>query len=199
MTQGPIALALLAAGASRRFGVADKLMAPFLGAPLLARPARRLQGREGVCRLAVVAPGEDARADLLTRSGWQVVENPHATSGQGSSVACATQAAKSMGARALLICLADMPMVSDTTLECLIASIDACDGAMCRGPQGLLPPAIFASQVFERLQVLEGDRGARAVFGRLGRTCEIALCAIQARDVDTPEDLAILEKEAVDA
>lgn len=199
MSRAPIAFALLAAGASTRFGAPDKLMAPLGGQPLIARAGRRLQARDGIERLAVVAPQAPARRSWLASAGWQLIENPHAAHGQGTSVARAARAARERGARALLIALADMPFVSDTTLERLIAAIETHEAAMCQGPEGLMPPAIFSAGLFNRLEALGGDRGARTLFDQADSLCRIELAPGEARDIDTPGDLAALEKEAAHA
>lgn len=199
MSKGVIVFALLAAGRSLRFGAGDKLVAPFRGAPLVAQAGARLEGRDGVQRLAIVASGADEPANWLADAGWQLVENPRAAEGQGTSVACAARAARELGARALLVALADMPFVREDTLDRLIAAAATHEAAMCRGPDTLLPPAIFRADLFDRLEALTGDRGARAVFVSLADTCEIPITAREALDIDTPADLAALDKDAAHA
>ena len=199
MSHAPIVFALLAAGASRRFGGADKLMATLGDAPLIARAGGLLAGRPGIVRVAIVPPGPGTRRAWLEAAGWQLQENPDAAAGQGTSVACAARAATGLKARALLIALADMPCVREATLDRLIAAMDDHEAAMCRGPEALQPPAIFGARAFGRLQALSGDRGARGVFDALGQTREIPLAAHEALDIDTPAELAAIEKDAAHA
>lgn len=199
MSKGVIVFALLAAGRSLRFGAGDKLVAPFRADPLIAQAGSRLENRDGVQRLAIVAPGAHAPANWLAGAGWKLVENPRAAEGQGTSVACAARAARDLGARGLLVALGDMPFVREDTLERLIVAADTYQAAMCRGPDTLLPPAIFRASLFDRLEALTGDKGARVVFASLADTCEIPITAREALDIDTPADLAALDKDAAHA
>lgn len=188
------ALVLLAAGRSSRFEQGDKLLATFADRPLIAHSAGLLGGEDVAARIAVVAPGQTKRADVLRTAGWSVVVNDEASTGLASSLAAGVrEAARVPTADAALILLADMPDVPDQHLlhlrEALTPDRSA---AMSELARTLLPPAIFGRSVFERLTALTGDAGARQVFDALDNTATVSLPPNSGGDVDTREDLARL-------
>lgn len=195
------ALVLLAAGASRRFE-GDKLMAPLSGRPLLAHVAGALRGARLGARIAVVPPDRPERAALLAAEGWQVLICPQAAEGQGASLAAAIAAVAELPQiSAALVILGDMPGVSDAHLMALRGALSAEKSAvMSESASGqLLPPAIFAREVFDALMALGGDQGARRLFPGLARRAVVRLAAGAAQDIDTRADLALAEAAAQQA
>jgi CTP:molybdopterin cytidylyltransferase MocA len=115
-----------------------------------------------------------------------VLVNARANEGLGTSAALAAQWAA--GSDALLILLADMPLVSTATLEKLV---DACGPAAVRYP-GDKPgaPACFPADLFAALEALTGDSGAAHVLRGVPSLTLVETSAEELRDVDRPEDLA---------
>jgi CTP:molybdopterin cytidylyltransferase MocA len=185
------AIVLLAAGRSSRFVDGDKLLAPLGGRPLITHSAALLGGERVGCRIAVVGPGHEARAELLRAAGWTVVVNAQAESGLASSLAVGiAQARNSPFIEAALVLLADMPDVPQTHLVALRATLgDGCMAVMSATQETLRPPAIFRREVFDQLMSLSGDAGARKVFDRLSATATVELPEPAAADVDTRADL----------
>ncbi|WP_305095462.1 NTP transferase domain-containing protein [Croceibacterium aestuarii] len=176
-----LAIALLAAGGARRFG-GGKLDADCNGRPLGAWALSVASDLEGA--LAVVV-GSDRPAFA---AGRQLVVNPHADEGLGTSAAAAARWAISIGADALLIMLADMPLVSSRTLRLLA------EGALpsaARWP-GDKPgaPACFPAAMFADLAVLQGEDGASRLLRGRGNVRLVDVDEDELRDVDRPEDLA---------
>lgn len=125
-------------------------------------------------------------------AGFETIVNRCAREGIGTSVAVAASRAISVRSDALLICLADMPLVP---LGHLVALIDA--GRMT-GHNGIAssfdgrsrsPPAFFAKHHLHYLASLSGDNGARELIagGAIVECSEEALV-----DIDTPETLSQL-------
>ncbi len=182
-----IVVALLAAGRSTRFGVADKLLAPLGSRPLLewaAQAGRSLNAE----RYVVITDGPaafDANAP-----GYERLINPSPEQGMASSLRIAAAAAERAGARALLILLADVPFVTAEHLARLVETFrdDQSRPVFSAAPDGAAqPPALFPASMFPLLQTLEGDKGARAL------AVEAALVQTGADillDIDTPDDLA---------
>ena len=91
-----------------------------------------------------------------------------------------------MGARAVIIALADMPLVTAAHIEALAAGFD---GNLIASRVGgrKMPPAIFAASHFAALTALGGDRGAG---GLLADAPSLPLSPDEALDIDFAEDLA---------
>ncbi len=186
------ALVLLAGGASSRFEGGDKLLAPFRGAPLLSHAAGALAGRPVAARIAVTGPGQGLRAGALAGAGWQVVVNPDAADGQGTSLAAGIRhAAAQTGVRRALVLLADMPLVPDDHLSALArAATPGVPAVLSRSAALTGPPAVLDRALFPQLAALTGDRGARDVVAGLDGVATRPLAPDHALDIDCEADLA---------
>jgi molybdenum cofactor cytidylyltransferase len=180
---------LLAAGSGTRFG-SQKLLARLPeGKRIVEASARRLLAQyERV--VAVTGEDDEVRA-CLAEAGCDVVVNPHATEGMGTSLACGVAHARDSAS--WLIALADMPFVRQETLAGIQAAgqidthIVVPQFNQLRGH-----PVRFPAAVAEDLLALKGDRGARALFERrasrllVWETDDSGVLA----DIDTLDDLA---------
>jgi molybdenum cofactor cytidylyltransferase len=177
---------LLAAGASRRFGAADKLLADYHGRPLVAWAADAAMALPfravlGVCRQAGPAAG------LLHDAGLTVHINPAPERGMGSSIAVGVAAARAFDPDAVLVLLGDMPAVTPAHLEAVLAAFDTTADVIVSTAAGRrMPPSLFARRHFPTLLTLDGDTGARALAAE-ARTVEVPAAALG--DIDRPEDL----------
>lgn len=176
---------LLAAGLSRRYGTVGKLVADFRGRPLALHAAETIGALPFARRIAVCRAGDDDLAGLLEEAGFSVVRNPDTARGLASSLAIGVEAAGQP--EALLICLADMPMIDAGHLRTLldrltpggiVASVDGPNGAPT-------PPAAFSREHLPELLRIEGDKGARHLLQIAER---VVAPATTLADFDTPED-----------
>jgi len=179
-----ILIAILGAGRASRFG-ADKLNQPCAGKPLgqWSLEAARTVGSP------VMWIAGDAAPSFVD---CEVALNLHSAQGIGTSVALAARCAAARDASALVILLADMPLVSAALIARLIATGAP---AACRYPQGHAGvPALVPASAFAQLQRLTGDHGAGAVLRDL--PCLTLLDCVPAElfDVDTPQALAKAER-----
>lgn len=187
---------VLAAGASRRYG-APKQLARYRGEILLARSVRlaHVAGAETVC----VVLGY--RADLISRALQDssaplndtiTVWNPRWRDGMGRSLACGIRALDRR-ARAVLVCLADQPMLRAEDLTGLVLVWRENPRAMVassyEGKLGV--PAIFPRWNFGALKSLSGDRGAQDVLASSSNVLGVPMHHA-AVDVDYPQDLSSL-------
>ncbi|MGD9810729.1 MAG: nucleotidyltransferase family protein [Sphingobium sp.] len=182
-----IAVALIAAGRSARFGAEDKLLAPLGGWPLIQWAAAAGLTVETSRHYAITA--EEARLPLPDR--YRTLINPDREEGLAASLRIAARAAQEEGASALMILLADMPFVRPGHLSAMIAAYRSDStrpvfSAPVTGgkPQ---PPVLFPAAFFPDLRDLSGDSGARALAA--GATA-MAVHSDDLFDVDTPDDLA---------
>ena len=183
-----VALVLLAAGASHRFGVADKLAAPFRGRPLAHHAADTLAGMPFAGRFVVVGAGPSPLADR----GFTLIANPAPEAGQSRSIALGVAAARAAGARAVLIALADMPLVTTGHVQRLLMRHEGDRSIVASGDGARrAPPALFGRAHFDALCHLDGDGGMRALLA--GATI-VPVTPGELADVDTPADLAALQR-----
>ena len=181
---------LLAAGSSRRFG-SNKLLAPLAdGTPLAIAAANTLIAAVPES-IAVVLPGDTALAALFAGKGFRIVECADAQWGMGHSLAAGVAATST--ADAWLIALADMPSIKISTIEGLIAQLQA--GSVLAAPFHASRrghPVGVAAGFRDELQALSGDAGARDLLVRHASS----LTRLDVDDpgilfdVDSPADLA---------
>jgi molybdenum cofactor cytidylyltransferase len=175
-------VAILAAGRSRRFG-SDKL-ATDIGGMTLGERAVRLAHATGH-PIIWIGSGKSWEP-----SDCEVVQNPIADQGMGTSVALAAKIAIERNADAILILLADMPMVSAALLQQMLTQ-DA--PVCCRYPDGNPgPPALLRAAHFAALAQLNGDAGARQILQALPGMIFIAPPENELVDIDQPADIAAL-------
>ncbi len=181
-------VAILGAGLARRFG-SCKLEAQLHGRPLGIWPVETALTL-GVPVVYVTGPDQPT---FLKFGAVTTITNPDPVRGLGSSIALAAQHAQRAGARQLLIMLGDMPFVSAGTLLRLIELASMGGSSACQyGDDTFGPPACFGRELFARLEQLDGDKGARAL---LREAATLAVSACELRDVDTPWDLADLNRQ----
>jgi molybdenum cofactor cytidylyltransferase len=157
-------VALLAAGRSRRFGDADKLLAELDGQPLILHAAALLMALPCHRRWAVCQSSDHDTATLLHPLGFDLLTNPDGS--QTQSLQIAAKAAFAQGAPAILVLLADMPRVRADHIATLIATWQASDGARpitSLSGSTPMPPVIFPASYAERIAALEPETPARAL------------------------------------
>jgi molybdenum cofactor cytidylyltransferase len=193
---------VLAAGASRRMGEANKLTISVEGVPMVARVVDSLRA-SGVDEVFVVtghAP-EEIRSALGDRN-VRMVHNPDYEEGLGSSVRAGVSAIGD-DVDAVLIALGDMPWVDSDVIQRLLDAFSP-DGELSiyipmfgrkRGN-----PVLWGSHRFSELRQLSGDVGGKALFHKHPE----AICYVDVHsaavniDVDTPEALHELGIDAPD-
>lgn len=172
---------LLAAGASRRFGAADKLLAPLFGRPLIAHAAAAMRAAALDRRIAVIA-NRDLTALL---DGFTLLQIPPGD--QSASLRAAIRAAGEPAR--LLIALADMPHVTADHLDRVVAATREDRPAASHDGGPPMPPACFPASWLGRLDGLRGDRGAGRLIRDLPADALLAAPGLLA-DIDRVEDLS---------
>ncbi|MEP1142810.1 MAG: NTP transferase domain-containing protein [Henriciella sp.] len=196
------AVLLLAAGSSSRYEDGDKLLAKLGDRLVLEHSSAGAVMPSIAKRLAVIAPDQASRKDLLEQYGWDILDNEKAPQGQSTTLVLGIETLEQCEEiDQVIILLADMPNISDSHLEAMIqlagdpdveAVMSECDGV-------LSPPALFKRTQFQALSNLSGDRGAKSAFLAMeGSAKTITLLPEHAADVDHVADLNRL-KEVVNA
>ncbi len=184
----PVAGILLAAGAAARMGK-PKLLLPWKGEALIHRAARTALA--GGLQPVVVVTGalhaeiQSALSDLPV----QVVNNPDSEAGQSTSVRAGIRALPQT-TQAVVFLLGDQPFVTPDLIRRLVATY------LRNRPVILAPfvgekrtnPVLFDHSIFDLLCQLQGDAGARSIFGQYPPAAMPWADERLLLDVDTPED-----------
>ena len=182
------AAVLLAAGSGRRFdGATPKLLAPFRGRALVLW-ALEHAAAAGLDDLLVVTGAIDLTGVPLPPTA-RLVANPRHAEGQSTSVAAGLDAAEAAGHDAVVIGLADQPLVPPEAWR-LVAAATATPIAVATYDGQRRNPLRFAADVWPRVrQELQGDEGARRVLAKWPELVTEVTCPGSAVDIDTTEDL----------
>lgn len=181
---------VLAAGSGSRMGRTKQLL-PFGQTTLLGQVIDT--ARHSDLAEIVVVLGHDAQRiqALVDLSGTRTIINPEYATGQASSLKAGVGAV-SMACQGAMFLLGDQPLVSVAVINRLIQAFENGDQPLvvpvCHGRRG--NPVIVARSLFQRLESLSGDTGARVLFQELDPwilKVDIKDGAIRV-DVDTPED-----------
>ncbi|MEM8776853.1 MAG: nucleotidyltransferase family protein [Pseudomonadota bacterium] len=185
-----IAGILLAAGASQRFGIDDKLLVQLQGQPLVTHAAAALKASEpdvliGVTRTSSVA-------NVLVGFENVICHEPRAQ--QSDSLKVGLKRAIELGASKVVIALGDMPFVNEELIRAVVdCSTDSSPAAASDGKRSM-PPVCFPSAYFDDLLALKGDRGATELLKNLPACAIIETPDLRLYDVDTPDALLKAER-----
>lgn len=188
MAEGQILVALLAAGRAERFG-GGKLDADCAGRRLGSWVLQAVANAGLSPGLAVVPRAKPA---FVAEAGnWPMLVNPAPQRGLGSSLAIAARHALDLQGPAMLVLLADMPLVAPDFLLRLAA---ARAPAAARYPSGVPgAPALFPRDMLAALAQLDTDRGATRLLAARGDLTLIDPCPDMLTDIDRPENLSRAE------
>jgi molybdenum cofactor cytidylyltransferase len=186
-----VAAVILAAGRGARYGEGmNKLLAEIDGEPLLRRVALSALASRACATIVVTGHAREAVEAALVPLPVRFVHNPNFATGLSSSLRAGLSA---VGADAALILLADMPGVSSSVIDTLIAAFERAPGSAavapsCRGRRG--NPVLISRRIFPQIALLEGDEGARKLLAALDGVVDLPLDNTGVwGDVDTPADL----------
>ena len=199
-----VAAIVLAAGKSERFRAAggaeiSKLVASLRGEPLVRVAARAALGSRARPLIIVTGHAREAVEAALADLPLDFAHNPAFATGLASSLKVGIAALPANVAGALIL-LGDMPAVTPTVIERLLAAFEARPDALAvvpvtGGRRG--NPVLVARALFAGVSELTGDEGARRLLRESDpkRMVEVAMEGeAAALDVDTPEDLAAARK-----
>ncbi len=186
---------LLAAGFSRRFGTADKLLQTLPdGRPIAIAAAEHLITALPVS-VAVVRSDNPPLSHALKALGFHVVYCDANATEMADSLVVAVQYASvlSTTAKGYVIALADMPYIAPST-------INEVANQLSMGADIVIPtyegqrghPVGFSAHYRDALLSLSGDEGARSIVQQYDDKVRLLVCedAGILADIDTPDDLA---------
>jgi molybdenum cofactor cytidylyltransferase len=187
---------VLAAGFSSRFG-SPKLLAPLAGRPVLQHVLDALAAA-GVDDVAVVlGTAHKAVEAAIAWRGERRVVNERPGDGLSSSLRVGLDAAaEDAGAEAVLVVLGDQPALRPRAIRSVIGAAEANPALFVRArhaADGAPNPVLVRRAAWAMVAGLSGDRGLGPLLAaRPELVLEVAVEGASP-DVDTPDDLAILQ------
>ncbi|WP_025899149.1 NTP transferase domain-containing protein [Sneathiella glossodoripedis] len=192
--QPEIAALLLAAGRSRRMGPQNKLLALINDTPMVRHVAQTLMHSD--LNEVLMVTGHEAEEVLKTVWDLNIpsVQNPNYSKGLSTSLKVGFEILKDRS-DGILVCLGDMPFVSEQTIQKLIAKFDPANGKSIvipttNGKRG--NPVLISTQYWPEIKNIAGDMGAKALISANDHAVETV--EIDSReifmDIDTPDVLA---------
>lgn len=187
-----------------RFGTqAPKILAKLAGKPLLRHVAEAAAGSQARPLIVILGEATDEAEAALAGMSADIRRNENPAAGLSHSLALGLAAVPEHCAGAIIL-LADMPRVTATTIDRLIAAFRAAP----ERPHAVIPthrgqrgnPVLLGGAIFADVMQLTGDRGASALLRQEAgqETAGIIECPIDdesiAIDIDTPEALAALAR-----
>ncbi|KAA9368257.1 NTP transferase domain-containing protein [Ochrobactrum quorumnocens] len=179
-----IAVMVLGAGRSQRFKGGDKLDQFLLGKPVAHYVLAALRGFHWG-RKIVVCRSKPAWMQAYVDDGFVRAEIDNADAGMAGSIHRGLSEITTQPW--VMICLADMPLISRGHIEELLAAFSANRAATVatKAASGFCPPAIFPRALLGKLPKT-GDDGAKAL---LGDAHGPVAADSMMRDIDTIADL----------
>ena len=185
----PFGVIVLAAGASSRLG-RNKQLVELDGRPLIRHvvDAAVVAGPAQV--VVVVGHDADAIAAAIGDAPCQLVFNAVAEQGQGTSLAAGLGALGPTITRAVVL-LGDEPRVDPVVIACVATGAGPIRRARYRDRPG--HPVAFDRELWDRLQMLSGDEGARRLLReRPHQIRDVVVDANAPLDLDTEADARAL-------
>ncbi len=140
--------------------------------------------------------------DLAVAAGFDAVLAERAGAGISESLKAGIVALKAATTRktgtAALVCLADQPLLSTSTIAALVAAADGSDSRLIRpryveGPAEPGHPVLIGRAHWDLVAETRGDRGLEPVLEAHALAWRVIDVAGANPDVDTPDDLSILD------
>ena len=161
------------------------------GTTLLRRAAQAALGAGLGPVLVILGAEADACRRELEGQDVRIVEHAGWAEGMGSTIRAAAIAARSLGARGLLLMTCDQPGISSGELVALSDAQSRSGQPMAAagyaGTVGI--PALFTGPFLEALSALGGEAGAKGLLEENRNQVAVVPCDAAAVDVDLPGDI----------
>jgi len=200
MGDNPVIVAIiLAAGRSTRMGAVNKLLVDFNGMALVERTLAQVRAA-GFEKIYVVTGHEAEKVrKVLEGPGVEFVHNEYFADGLSTSINAGI-GALGQEVEGVLIALGDMPMIHAMDLQVFRGAFtgpsDIC-APVWKGERG--NPVLWGRAYFAALKLLDGDKGARDLLQKhADHVIKVQMTdAGVLQDVDTPDDLLVLQGEKI--
>ncbi len=193
---GPALSVLIpAAGASTRLGQAKQLV-NYRGKPLLEHVIDVVSSINPLEILVITGANSEAVRDTIRNPAVRWVHNPQWPEGLGGSIAIGAGAVKPESA-GLMIMLSDQYRVCENDLLKLLDTWLTRPGRIVAAESGgrCMPPLIFPSTMFNELEKLSGETGARELLAQNPEQVMAVPLENAIFDLDSPEQLQNLQAD----
>jgi molybdenum cofactor cytidylyltransferase len=184
-----VAAVVLAAGQGLRFG-SQKLLAPLRDRPLLQHALDAANGSSLSPIVVVLGADADAIEKGVSPGRARIVRNLDHATGQASSLRVGLRALEASDAA--VVVLGDQPNVTAALLDALVVAQRSTGAAavVCMQDGRRSPPTLLHRDLWNQVDKLRGDTGARDVLARRADVAVYAVADEVARldDIDTQED-----------
>ncbi len=193
-----IAVLILAAGESTRFGAVKQLL-PWKGTTLLQHSIETISCLNCSDRFVILGANHNLIKSKIDFSEVEVLMNNDWKLGLGSSIACGVNHLLQNGSEvdAVLIVLADQPVINSEYLNTMINEFKVGRKhiiASSYGNEKKGVPALFDKCYFEELSNLQGDKGAKALIKNDSKNVTLVKGGNRLVDIDSFEDYEQLFK-----
>jgi len=188
-----LAAVLLAGGASRRFGAANKLLAAVDGTPIVARVAREILAGSVGELVVVTGAAHDTYVTALAGLPVRFAQNADWDAGIGSSIATGVRALSGTAEGAFIV-PGDLANLKADVFRKLAAAFSEASAERVVVPVTAAGaqrnPVLWPRRLFPRLQALSGPQGGKSLLDTLGdERVDVAFDDESVfADIDTPED-----------
>lgn len=193
-----IAILILAAGASSRMGLPKQLL-PWEDTTLLGSAIRKAKASDASTVVVVLGANAASIKNGITEKNVEIVENPHWSSGLGSSIARGTDflIQSKNKTNGILILLADQPLIDTAYLNEMMAAFASDQRQIVATAYGNRAgvPALFSEDYFKELTKLDDDFGAKKILDSHKKDALILNLGQKTVDIDTKSDYENLTKD----
>ncbi len=191
MSKKNIATLIMAAGSSSRMGTPKQLL-PWKNATLIENVIAKALQLNTSKTLVVLGANKDVIIKKIASYPIEVVHNKKWHKGLGNSIAFGiNHILSTYKAEAVLIVLADQPLIKGSYLEEMLDIFEASTAQIIatryqNGKTGV--PVLFDKSYFEELSVIDGDNGAKEILRNYSNSVKTLLFEANVFDIDTEED-----------
>lgn len=188
-----LAAVLLAGGASRRFGAANKLLAAVDGTPIVARVAREILAGSVGELVVVTGAAHDTYVTALAGLPVRFAQNADWDAGIGGSIATGVRALSGTAEGAFIV-PGDLANLKADVFRKLAAAFSEASAERVVVPVTAAGaqrnPVLWPRRLFPRLQALSGPQGGKSLLDTLGdERVDVAFDDESVfADIDTLED-----------
>ena len=152
-----------AAGASTRLGQAKQLV-HYKSGPLIQNAVNRADSIGPLEIIVITGANAKAVTEAVHQSPVRWIHNPDWSAGMGSSIAAGAAGINPVSS-GVMILLCDQWRLQTSDLQALAKAWRSAPERIAIAEAGgrYMPPVIFPSTFFKRLQQLKGDQGARSL------------------------------------
>ena len=187
-----IAIIILAAGSSSRLGQPKQLLQRGNQSMIQYVHEECLKSKLGPVYVVTGAYHDAISAEL---NDAEIIHYPRWENGMGSSISYALKTLKIDNLKGVIIALSDQVYLTSEILTELAQEANQSNSKIvnCKYQSEMGPPTYFDKSLFQELEQLTGDDGAKSIVKKYKTSRSSIRFVLGEVDIDTTEDLQILD------